>query len=208
LVKKAGKLQLEKDNYITLSEKSTIELKIQRSRFIANAYPVSTSDESLETLNSIRKEYYDAKHHPFAYILFEKENFRFNDDGEPSGSSGKPIYDAINKYNLKNVLVVVTRYFGGIKLGVGGLKRAYFDTADECLKICKPKEVILKTKIALTFNYNYVSTVMNYLEKNNIRISENKSSETVNLICEVRLLNVSSFKIDIVEITNGTAQIY
>lgn len=199
---------MEKDCYKTLSEKASVELKIQRSRFIANAYPIKTPEESSEILNLIRKEYYDAKHHPFSFVLFEKDNFRYNDDGEPSGSSGKPIYDAINKYGLQNVLVVVTRYFGGIKLGVGGLKRAYFDAADECLKICNTKEVIIKEKISLKFSYSHISAVMNYIEKNKIHISENKSSETVNLLCEVRLLNVSSFKSDIVEITNGTAEIF
>lgn len=199
---------MEKDNYITLSEKSTIELKIQRSRFIANAYPVSTPEESTEVLNIIRKDYYDAKHHPFSFVLFEKDNFRYNDDGEPSGSSGKPIYDAINKYNLKNVIVVVTRYFGGIKLGVGGLKRAYFDSADECLKVCKTKEVILKEKKSLQFNYNYISAVMKYIEKNNIHISENNSSETVNLVCDVRLSSVEIFRSDLIELTNGKIEIF
>ena len=197
-----------KDCYITLSEKSTIELKIQRSRFIANAYPVSTPEESTEVLSTIRKEYYDAKHHPFSFVLFEKDNFRYNDDGEPSGSSGKPIYDAINKYNLKNVLVVVTRYFGGIKLGVGGLKRAYFDSAEECLKDCKTKEVILTEKKSLRFNYNYISAVMKYLEKNNIYISENNSSETVNLVCDVRLSSVEIFRSDLTELTNGKIEIF
>jgi len=199
---------LDNDSYITISEKASVELKIQRSKFIANAYPVNTPEESSEILNVIRKEYYDAKHHPFSFVLFEKDNFRYNDDGEPSGSSGKPIYDAINKYNLKNVLVVVTRYFGGIKLGVGGLKRAYFDAADECLKLCITKEVILKEKISLKFSYSHISAVMNYLEKNKIHISENNSSEVVNLVCEVRLSDADNFKSDITEITNGTAEIY
>lgn len=199
---------MDNDSYITISEKASVELKIQRSKFIANAYPVNTPEESSEILNVIRKEYYDAKHHPFSFVLFEKDNFRYNDDGEPSGSSGKPIYDAINKYNLKNVLIVVTRYFGGIKLGVGGLKRAYFDAADECLKLCITKEVILKEKISLKFSYSHISAVMNYLEKNKIHISENNSSETVNLVCEVRLSDADNFKSDITEITNGTAEIY
>jgi len=198
---------LEKDNYITLSEKSTVELKIQRSRFIANAYSVKSAEESNDILNVIRKEYYDAKHHPFSYVLFTKDNFRYNDDGEPSGSSGKPIYDAINKYNLKNVLVVVTRYFGGIKLGVGGLKRAYFEAADECLKNGNKTEIILKEKKSINFKYNYISVVMKYLEKNNIHISENNSSDVVNLICEVRLSDVDNFGTNLVEITNGTVKI-
>jgi len=198
---------LEKDNYITLSEKFTNELKVQRSRFIANAFSVNTPEESSEILNTVRKEYYDAKHHPFSFVLFEKDNFRYNDDGEPSGSSGKPIFDAINKYNLKNVLVVVTRYFGGIKLGAGGLKRAYFDSADECLKISKIKEVILKEKISLKFQYNNISAVMNYLQKNKVHISEDNSSDVVNLVCDVRLSDIDRFKSDITELTNGTTEI-
>lgn len=199
---------MEKDNYLTISEKATTELKIERSRFIANAFPVSTSEECSEILTLIRNEYFDARHHPFSYVIFEKDIFRYNDDGEPSGSSGKPIFDAINKYNLKNTIVIVTRYFGGIKLGVGGLKRAYFDTADECLKNAKQKEIIIKNKVCLKFGYNHISAVMNYLERNKIQISENNSSEMVNLVCEVRLQKTESFKTDIIEITNGTAEIF
>jgi len=198
---------LEKDNYITLSENATNEVKVQRSRFITNAYPVNKPEESSEILNTVRKEYYDAGHHPFSFVLFEKDNFRYNDDGEPSGSSGKPIYDAINKHGLKNVLVVVTRYFGGIKLGVGGLKRAYFESADECLNISKLKEVILKEKISLKFQYNSISAVMNYLQKNKVHISEDNSSDIVSLVCDVRLSEIDKFKFDITELTNGTAEI-
>jgi len=199
---------LEKDNYKTLSNKSSIELKIQRSRFIANAFPVSTPEESIEALNSVRKEYFDARHHPFAFVLFKKDNYRYNDDGEPSGSSGKPIYDSIIKHDLKNVLVVVTRYFGGIKLGVGGLKRAYFEAADECLMNGAIKEIILKSQTHVKFNYGYISAVMKYLDTKRIYISENNSSDTVNLVCDVRLSDAETFKVDITELTNGTAEIF
>jgi uncharacterized YigZ family protein len=193
------------DNFLTISEKCTFESKIQKSRFIANAFPVSSVDEVNHILESIRKLHYDAKHHPYSFVMNDINLFRYNDDGEPSGSSGKPIYDAINKHNLKNIIVIVTRYFGGIKLGVGGLKRAYFDTADECLNICKTKEVILKEKISIKFNYNYISAIMKYLENNKILIAENKSSDIVNLICEVRLSKIESFKSEILEKTNGSA---
>ena len=198
---------MEQDSYLTLPEKTTSEIKIERSRFIANAFPLSSTLESSEILSNIRSQYFDARHHPFAYVLYDKDAFRYNDDGEPSGSSGKPIFDAINKHNLKNILVVVTRYFGGIKLGVGGLKRAYFETADECLNRTIPKEIILKDKVSLKFGYNFISAVMNYLEKNKIQISENNSSDLVHLVCEVRLSKVSSFKKDITELTSGTAYI-
>ena len=197
-----------KDSYITLLKHSTIELKIQRSKFIANAFPLTAPEESNEILNKIRKEYFDARHHPFAYVLFEKDNFRYNDDGEPSGSSGKPIYDAINKHGLKDVLVVVTRYFGGIKLGVGGLKRAYFDAADECLKISDKREVVLKARKIIEFNYGYISAVMNFIELNKINIIENNSTDKVKLICDVRFNMLEKFNTELFDITNGTILIY
>jgi len=195
------------DNFLTISEKCTFESKIQKSRFIANAFPVTSIDDANHFLETIRKLHYNAKHHPYSFVMNDINLFRYNDDGEPSGSSGKPIYDAINKHNLKNIIVIVTRYFGGIKLGVGGLKRAYFDSADECLNMCIIKEVILKEKISLKFNYSYISVIMNYLENNKINIAENNSSEIVNLICEVRLSDIEIFKSDILEKTNGSAEI-
>ncbi len=194
---------MENDSYITLSESCSAEIKIQRSKFIANAYPVTTAEESHSILEKIRKEYFDARHHPYAYVLYGRDNFRYNDDGEPAGSSGKPVYDAINKYNLQNVIVVVTRYFGGVKLGVGGLKRAYFEAADGCLKNAKVKEVILKEKYVLKFDYSYISAVMKYLETNKIHIAENNSSEIVELVCEVRLRDAEKFREELFDITNG-----
>ncbi|MFA7360514.1 MAG: YigZ family protein [Candidatus Kapaibacterium sp.] len=199
---------MEKDSYITLSKHTTLELKVQRSKFIANAYPISNPEESSDILNQTRKEYFDARHHPFAYVLFEKDNFRYNDDGEPSGSSGKPIYDAINKHDLKNILVVVTRYFGGIKLGVGGLKRAYFNAADECLKISDKRQVVMTTRKIIQFNYSYISAVMKFIETNAISITENNSTDKVNLVCEVRISMLEKFNIELFDITNGTILIY
>jgi len=196
------------DSYLTLSEKSSTEIKIQRSRFIANAFPVENKEDALQKLDSVKKEYFDARHNPFAYILSEKDIFRYNDDGEPSGSSGKPIYDALNKHNLKNVIAIVTRYFGGIKLGVGGLKRAYFEAADLCLQNSIIIEIIIKERISLNFDYSMISSVMNYLEKSKIIILENNSKETVNLVCDVRLSIIDKFKKDLTELTNGTIIFY
>lgn len=195
------------DSFLTISSKHSSEIKIQKSTFITNVFPASSPDEAITLLDTIRKHYFDAKHHPYAFVMNDVNIFRYNDDGEPSGSSGKPIYDAINKHNLKNLIVIVTRYFGGIKLGVGGLKRAYFDSADECLRLCKVKEVIIKDRITLKFSYKYISAVMNYLENNYIQILENKSSDIVELVCEVRLSIVSQFKNDIIGKTNGNAVI-
>jgi uncharacterized YigZ family protein len=206
LAKTDGRMQTT-DNYLTIEEHTSSELKISKSRFIANAFPVKTAEESEEYLKSIRKKYYDARHHPFSFILEDSDKFRYNDDGEPAGSSGKPIYDAINKYRLRNVIVIVTRYFGGVKLGVGGLKRAYFDAAEKCLKSCKIKEILITQTVRLRFSYKFIGQVMKYLERSKINISENNSGETVEIICEVRMGLLNEMRIELMEITNGSIRI-
>jgi uncharacterized YigZ family protein len=195
------------DNYLTIEEHTTAELKISKSRFIANAYPVKSAEEAEECLNSVRKKYYDARHHPFSFILQDSDRFRYNDDGEPAGSSGKPIYDAINKYSLRNVIIIVTRYFGGVKLGVGGLKRAYFDSAEECLKLCKIKEILITETVRLRFSYKFIGHVMKYLERSKIGIKENNSGGTVEIICEARLGILDEMRKELTEITNGSIEI-
>ncbi len=192
------------DSYLTIDSHVSAEIKIERSKFIANAYPVKSIEEAEDCLSVIRKKYFDARHHPFAYVLYENGIFRYNDDGEPGGSSGKPVYDAINKYELKDVIVIITRYFGGIKLGVGGLKRAYFESAEECLKKCRIKEIIRTKSIKIMFSYAFISQVMKYLEKSGIRVNSNNSGERVELECDVRLGKTAEFGKDLTEITNGS----
>ncbi|MCU0372777.1 MAG: YigZ family protein, partial [Ignavibacteria bacterium] len=152
------------DRFLTITNRFTSEIKIRKSGFIANAFPACSVDEANSVLEIIRKEYYDACHNPFAYVLSDSNVFRYYDDGEPSGSSGKPIYDAINKHDLKNVIVIVTRYFGGIKLGVGGLKRAYFEAASDCLDKSLKKEIVLKRPVEIEFEYKNISRVMQHIE--------------------------------------------
>ena len=108
------------------------EITEKRSRFIANVYEIHSEDEALKLLESIRKKYYDARHSCYAYVLGEKNEIqRFSDDKEPQGTAGKPILDVIINNGLHNTLIVVTRYFGGILLGTGGLVRAYSSAASE-----------------------------------------------------------------------------
>ncbi|MCE1166430.1 MAG: YigZ family protein, partial [Bacteroidetes bacterium] len=122
-------------------------------------------------------------------------------------SSGKPVFDAINKYDLKDVIVIVTRYFGGVKLGVGGLKRAYFEAAEECLKSCKIREIIITETLKLSFSYAFISQVMNYLEKSGIKVMANNSGEKAVIECDVRLGKTDEFRSDLTELTNGSIKI-
>ena len=115
-----------KDSYKSIASEARGLFKDNGSRFIAHAYPVETEEEVKEIVAALKKEYYDARHHVYAYRLGHLgDKFRANDDGEPSGSSGRPVLGQIDSNELSDILVVVVRYFGGIKLGIPGLIRAY-----------------------------------------------------------------------------------
>ncbi len=192
------------DYFFTIEADYKSEIKIQKSSFIANAFPCISKKSSLDLLNTIRKKYFDARHHPYAYRIGSGyEISKFNDDGEPSGSSGKPILDAIDKYKLTNVIVVVTRYFGGVKLGVGGLKRAYFEAAESCLSQAEIIEKLITKQFVIETDYRFIGAVLNYIEKTKIQIDENSSDDKVKLIVSIRESITEKTKADLSEITNG-----
>jgi uncharacterized YigZ family protein len=197
-----------KDSYKTIHSKNSFELKIQKSHFIAQVFPFTNPEDLPKIISEVKKKYFDSAHNPFAYRLgLEKVQFRFNDDGEPSGSAGKPILDCIDKYGLTDIIIIVSRYFGGIKLGVGGLKRAFFDAAEGVLQNTKIIEKYVFKKILLGFDYKHIGSVMNYIEKNSIHILENNSGEKVNLVCEIRLSKIEEFKNFIINLTSGNYRI-
>lgn len=196
------------DSYFTIEGNNVVTLKVSRSNFIAQAFPVESEQEISDVLDKVKKKYYNARHHPFAYRLgLENINFKTNDDGEPAGTAGKPILEAIDKFDLTNVIVIVTRYFGGIKLGVGGLRRAYFDAVEECIKSAKIIEKFLYEQLKLEFEYKFINGVMKLLEEENVRINRNESDEKVKLYCAVRLSKIKKVKEDLINITNGTVKI-
>lgn len=192
------------DSYKTIHVVNSFEIKIQKSRFIAQAFPFTNPDDLHKIQSEVKKKYFDSAHNPFAYRTGTgKDKFRYNDDGEPSGSAGRPILDAIDKYELTDIIIIVSRYFGGVKLGVGGLKRAFFESAEGCLQGAHIIEKYILKRILLTFEYKYIGSVMNLLEKNSIHILENNSGENANLLCEVRLSKLGEFENHIKNITSG-----
>ncbi|MCP4553310.1 MAG: YigZ family protein [Bacteroidetes bacterium] len=178
---------LFEDTYKTISKESEGLFKDRGSKFIAKAYPVQTETQVKGYLESLRKEYHDARHHCYAYQLgFDKSTYRTNDDGEPSGTAGRPIFGQISSFDLTNVLIVVIRYFGGAKLGVSGLINAY-KTAS--------KEAILSTKIIIkTINYVYqidyqyteMNEVMKILKEYKLKPSQKRFDSECNLEFRVR----------------------
>ena len=153
------------DAYRSIAARSEGLFKDNGSRFIALAYPVETEEEVREIVAALKKEYHDARHHCYAYRLgYKGDKFRANDDGEPSGSAGRPILGQIDSLGLSDVLVVVVRYFGGIKLGIPGLIRAYKTSTADALGQAEIVEKVAGKRFRLTFDYLSMNGVMKVLK--------------------------------------------
>jgi len=196
---------LKKDSFLTIDTASSFELKINKSKFISLAIPINESSEVQSSLSSVKKEYYDAAHRPYAYRTgIDQNNYKYSDDGEPSGSAGKPILDAIDKYDLTNLIIIVNRYFGGIKLGVGGLRRAFFEAADMTLSSAIIIEKLITDRVSLEFDYTFMNQIMKLIESEKIKLTENVSEEKCKLILEVRLSKIEKLKRVLISLTNGS----
>ena len=167
------------DTYLTIQDKSEGIYTEKRSKFLAFAHPVETIDEIKDLLTDYKKKYYDARHVCYAYMLGpERTDFRTNDDGEPSSTAGKPILGQINSRELTNILVVVIRYFGGVKLGTSGLIVAYREAAAEALSTAAVIEKTIEETVTFTFPYVMMNSVMRVVKELNPRIVEQKYDET------------------------------
>ncbi|MCD8471499.1 MAG: YigZ family protein [Parabacteroides chartae] len=156
----------------------------KRSRFIAYAVPVRTVEEVKEQVDTFRKQYYDARHVCWAYMLGpDRSTFRANDDGEPSGTAGKPILGQINSLELTDILVVVIRYFGGIKLGTGGLIVAYRAAAAEALSLAEIEERTVDEEITVQFEYPFMNGIMRIIKEDNPEVL----SQSFDMNCEMTL---------------------
>lgn len=155
--------------YKTIAARSSGEYKEKGSRFIGCAFPVSTPDEAKTILTDVKKEHAKARHHCFAYRTgFDGTTFRANDDGEPSGSAGKPILNQIDSFELTNTLVVVVRYFGGVLLGASGLNHAYKTAAHLALEAASIVEHDVTFDFELSFDAEKLPAVMTLLKKQNV----------------------------------------
>jgi uncharacterized YigZ family protein len=176
---------IEKDTYNTI-ERSTegILFKEKNSKFFGFAYPVLNEDEVKFYLENLKKEHHSARHWCYAYqIGTETIAYRANDDGEPSNSAGMPIYGQIQSFDVTNILVVVVRYFGGVKLGVGGLISAYKTTAQLTLETCTIVEKTINKIFLITFDYKNMNTVMRIIKEKNLNITNQK----LHLDCQITI---------------------
>jgi uncharacterized YigZ family protein len=194
------------DTYATIQHRGTAEVKVQGSRFIALAVPGATREEMDSVLESVRKEYFDATHHCYAYRFGTgREAYRMHDDGEPAGTGGRPILTAIDREGLTDVVVVVTRYFGGTKLGVGGLARAYGEAAGRALRDAGRETRFVMSRLDVVFPHEVTSAVMHCLSRIQARIVETAYDEHVRMRVEIRQSAAGELKDRLVEQTGGKA---
>ena len=158
------------------------EYEINKSRFIAHVKQVEEEEEAKNFLQQLKKKYYDATHNCSAWVLgVDGSKQKSNDDGEPGGTAGNPILETIKKNDLVNTMVVVTRYFGGIKLGAGGLIRAYSHTASLGLSASKIVTMTPLQRVSITVNYNLLATVENWIRNKNLNVENTDYAENVTL---------------------------
>ena len=183
-----------RDSYRSIAAESRGLFKDNGSRFIAHAYPVETEEEVKEIVAALKKEYYDARHHVYAYRLgYLGDKFRANDDGEPSGSSGRPVLGQIDSNELSDVLVVVVRYFGGIKLGIPGLIRAYKTATADALANAEIVEKIAGKMYRVHFGYMGMNSVMKVFKDMGLEQRNQQFDMECSLETKVRLSQVDTF---------------
>ena len=191
------------DEYKSIAAPSQGLFKDNGSRFIALAYPVETEEEVRGIVAGLRKEYHDARHHCYAYRLGHKGDlWRASDDGEPSGSAGRPILGQMDSLGLSDVLVVVVRYFGGIKLGIPGLIRAYKTSTADALSKATVIEKIAGQNFRVRFGYGAMNAVMKVLKEMELPQKEQNFGESCSLVVRVRLSAIDSFREKLADIAD------
>jgi uncharacterized YigZ family protein len=184
----------EKDTYKTIAAASEEVLyKEKNSKFFGYAFPVTTEEEIKEILERLRKEHFSARHWCYAYqIGTEKIQYRANDDGEPNNSAGMPIYGQIQSFEVTNILVVVVRYFGGVKLGVGGLISAYKIAAQMALENSEIVERTIDKHFIISFGYANMNKVMRIIKEKNLQIISQKMEMDCEIEISIRKKNVQN----------------
>ena len=185
----------------TINETYETKIEIKKSIFIATLIPVKSIEEVNESLKQIRKKYYDATHNCYSYILGDGNTYKYSDDGEPSQTAGIVIFNALQKNNLTNVLCVITRYFGGIKLGAGGLVRAYASSTSEVIKLASIKPIINYKKLVITFDYSYTTQILKLL--NDFEKISQEYLEKVKLEYLIPEVDLNNYKEQLISLTNG-----
>lgn len=194
----------EYDKYIMLSKGAQAELVEKKSRFIATVRQVSTEEEAVAFIDEMKKKYYDARHNCSAFVIGSKgELTRSSDDGEPSGTAGRPMLEVLTGSGIRNVAVVVTRYFGGVLLGTGGLVRAYSGAVKMALEQCETITRRFGVQLMIRTDYNGVGKIQYLLGSRNVVIQDSVYAADVEMTVLVPIEEYEKLCKELVEATNG-----
>lgn len=195
------------DRYRALAAPGTAELRVKGSRFLAEALPVATEEAAEAAIRAVRRREHGATHHCTAYRVGLDGLFRYNDDGEPSGTAGPPILRQIDGRAATNALVVVTRYYGGTKLGTGGLVRAYGDAASEALDAATIVTRVRRTTLCLRFGYDDTSPALQTVERFGAKVRDARYTDVTELDVAVPRSEADAFEAAFVEALAGRGRI-
>lgn len=197
-----------KKSFKTINQRAEAEIVEKKSRFIANVLPVSSEEEALNFIAGIKKQHYNARHNCFAYVISKDiPIIRFSDDGEPSGTAGKPILDVLLGEEIENAVIVVTRYFGGTLLGTGGLVRAYGKAAKEGILAAKIVEMDTYIKIFISVDYSLIGKIQYEITNNGHILIDTDYTDLVKFSVYIKSEFVEQFVKNIINLTNNVAKI-
>lgn len=175
------------DIYYTIKTSSEAIYREKMSRFLAFAVPVSSAEEARQVIKDCQNKYHDARHVCWAYMIGpQRQEYQLNDNGEPSGTAGKPILGQINSFNLTNIVIAVVRYFGGIKLGTSGLIVAYREAARMAIEEAEIIECHEKVSISFTFPYMSMNSVMKIAKRDDVEIKHQQFDNSCSMVVEMR----------------------
>lgn len=197
------------DAYTTIRTESRVEIKVKGSRFIGETCLAGSVDEAMARLTAVRKRDYQATHHCYAYVTGwpDQAEFKYSDDGEPSGTAGRPIYDVITGNGLTNLLVIVTRYFGGTKLGTGGLVRAYGDAARAAVEASGRQEQFLTRDYRFVLEFARYDQWLREMDRLGATVVASEFTDEVTLRIRVRRSLAESLMAAFVELTSGKGEV-
>ncbi|MBE5877530.1 MAG: YigZ family protein [Lachnospiraceae bacterium] len=194
------------DNYCVLIKGAEAEIVEKKSRFIATIRPVTTEEEAVAFIDEMKKKYYDARHNCSAFVIGEKGQLtRSSDDGEPSGTAGRPMLEVLLGSEIRNIAVVVTRYFGGVLLGTGGLVRAYTQAVKEALAECETARKHFGVKLQIKTDYNNVGKIQYLLGSKGIAIQDSVYAADVELTVIVPIEEYDALCKELIEATSARA---
>ncbi|UCD16999.1 MAG: YigZ family protein [Candidatus Zixiibacteriota bacterium] len=199
----------QSDSYHTIRSEACTEIKIKGSKFIGRAFACEDVARAQEILNRIRKEFHDATHNCYAYrVGFGKHLvFKYSDDGEPSGTAGRPIYDQLKGQDLTNVILIVTRYYGGTKLGTGGLTHAYSTSAANTIKQAGVIEQYVTDRITVAVQLADYNVAARLICQIGAKIVQSDFADRVTLVVEIRISLREKLMNDLANVTSGRARI-